>query len=84
MGLAAFNRMRRQQAEKRQNGVEPPAQVLEPTATGPKAEILAMAEDKNVNFLTFKAAAAKLLGDAMPSPANKAAIIEALSALPDA
>ncbi|QIB38127.1 hypothetical protein G3A56_09105 [Rhizobium oryzihabitans] len=40
------------------------------------AEVLAMGSDGNVEFMTFKAAARKILGDALP--ATKAEIIAAL------
>lgn len=45
-----------------------------------KAEVLAMVDG---NFMSFKAAAKKLLGDAMPEAATKDAIVEALNALED-
>jgi TolA-binding protein len=40
------------------------------------SEVLAMASDPNVEFMTFKAAARKILGDATPS--TKAEIVAAL------
>lgn len=50
----------------------------EPTADADKtaAEVLAMANDSNVEFMTFKAAARKILGE--DTPATKAEIIAAL------
>lgn len=50
------------------------AQTDEPEKTA--AEVLAMGSDGNVEFMTFKAAARKILGDALP--ATKAEIIAAL------
>lgn len=45
----------------------------------PVDDVLAMAEDPQVKFMTFKAEAGKLLGDA--TPATKAEIVAALTAL---
>jgi hypothetical protein len=59
-----------------------PAKAVKPPVDDtPKtpAEVLAMAADKDVQFLTFKAAATKLLGD--KTPAKKDEIILALEDL---
>lgn len=90
MGLASFNRMRRLQAEAlnstatfaaakapKPNAVTPPAQTGNAATAAPgAAEALALAGG---NFMAFKSAARKVLGDAMP--AKKPEIIAALEAL---
>ncbi len=52
---------------------------LEPGAVKSPADVLAMAGDSNVPFMSFKAAASKLLGDAAPS--KKDDIVTALMEL---
>lgn len=90
MGLASFNRMRRLQAEAlnstatfaaakapKPNAVTPPAQTGNAATAAPGAgEALALAGG---NFMAFKSAAKKVLGDAMP--AKKPEIVAALEAL---
>lgn len=87
MGLASFNRMRRLQAE----ALNSTAPILAEKAAKPKegksadaaapashnaAEALALAGG---NFMAFKSAAKKVLGDALP--AKKPEIVAALEAL---
>lgn len=87
MGLASFNRMRRLQAEALHSTAEPAAvkaakpkaaKTGEPAAAIPTgaAEALALAGGQ---FMTFRAAAKKVLGDALP--AKKPEIVAALEAL---
>lgn len=87
MGLASFNRMRRLQAEALNSTAAP---VIAEKAAKPKAdkpadavavpagaaEALALAGG---NFMAFKSAAKKVLGDALP--AKKPEIVAALEAL---
>src|SRR5690349_7672881 len=55
-------------AAKAEKAAKPPKPAAAPVDDTPKtaAEVLAMAADKEVQFLTFRAAATKLLGDKTP------------------
>jgi hypothetical protein len=86
MGLASFNRMRRLQAEAMNAtaDVKPAGEAKPPkgsktgtlvTGTLSAAEVLALATG---NFMAFKSAAKKLLGDTLPG--TKDEIIAALNA----
>ncbi len=90
MGLASFNRMRRLQAEalnstspitaataQKSKDAKPPQTGNEPAPSGTgAADALALAGG---NFMAFKSAAKKVLGDALP--AKKPEIVAALEAL---
>lgn len=85
MGLASFNRMRREQAELlnstapvigEQSANAKAVKMPDASASASAAEALALAGG---NFMAFKSAAKKVLGDALPG--KKPEIIAALEAL---
>ena len=67
---AVTNPAKKPKAEKPEGGADEPKTA---------AEVLAMGSDTDVQFMTFKAAAAKLLGD--KTPTTKAEIVAALEEL---
>ncbi|MDX0523021.1 hypothetical protein GOC82_19085 [Sinorhizobium medicae] len=73
---AELNRLRAQLAERDAELAKLKAQDDQPKTA---AEVLAMANDPNVQFMSFKSAASKLLGD--KTPAKKDEIVAALEDL---
>lgn len=73
---AELDRLRAQLAERDAELAKLKAQDDQPKTA---AEVLAMANDPNVQFMSFKSAASKLLGD--KTPAKKDEIVAALEDL---